>query len=364
MISERATALALRLRELREAHWPGVRLTQHQLCAALEVSAPLVSSWESRRAPKLPPMSRLEGYAAFFATRRSMDYDPPRLLPLSELDPEELEKYRKLLGELGRLRRQAMGGQHEHGEAHHDLGADAFAGNPFQFPPGESVTIICSEVPEDDLARIRYSDPASLDYIDLYKYSDLGALFEVHGHVRAANPRSLVTRRVLRELQEDDLTTHLVLLGGVDWNVITRRMLGIIGTPVLQVADWDDPRGPHFQVAAGGRTEAHYTVVEQVDDRAELVEDVAFLYRGRNPNNRLRTLTICNGMYARGVYGAVRVLTDETFRGRNVEYLRDRFGDAEEYSVLMRVRIQGGHVVTPDLTDPGTVLHEWPDHAA
>lgn len=83
--------LAQRLRELRERHWPDVRLTQAQLAKALGNVAPAtISSWESPAAPKLPPAERLAAYARFFATRRSADGETPALLPREDLSEDEL----------------------------------------------------------------------------------------------------------------------------------------------------------------------------------------------------------------------------------------------------------------------------------
>jgi hypothetical protein len=70
-------------------------------------------------------------------------------------------------------------------------------------------------------------------------------------------------------------------------------------------------------------------------------------------------VTICNGLSSRGVLGAVRALTDERFRDRNTEYTSERFAGCDSYSLLMRVLIVGGVVMTPDWTRPDVLLHEW-----
>jgi hypothetical protein len=239
---------------------------------------------------------------------------------------------------------------------------EAFLEGPWHFSDGKPITIICSQLPAQDREKVPYVSPQSGDYIELYRYSDLDSLFELHGHLRAANPRSLVTVRAAEDLHSDDLTTHVVLLGGVDYNKITEAMLKEIRTPVRQVADWDGEKGPYFEVHPGGAgPRRHYTVAPDSDEGEQLLEDVAFFYRGENPHNAKRTLTICNGMYARGVYGVVRALTDERFRDRNAAFLRERFGEAKSYSMLTRVKITGGVVITPDWTKEEIRLHEWPE---
>ena len=57
-----------------------------------------------------------------------------------------------------------------------------------------------------------------------------------------------------------------------------------------------------------------------------LAEDVGLLARVPNPLNSSRTLTICNGIHSRGVYGAVRSLTDAQLRDANERYIAANFG--------------------------------------
>ncbi|PZG14903.1 helix-turn-helix domain-containing protein [Nonomuraea aridisoli] len=354
--------LARRLRELRESHWPDLRVTQAQLRVAFEVSVPLISSWESAHAAKVPPLARLEKYAAFFATRRSLADGTPRVLPLPELAPDELQEYHKLREELTGLRKAALRAQVGGEIAEPAPARDTYLKSPWHFPEGEAITIICSQIPQEQRARIPYADPSQPDYIELYKYSDLDSLFELWGHLRAANPHSPVTLRATEDLRSsDDLTSHVVLLGGVDYNEITAAMLGQIDLPVRQVPDWESERGPYFEVDKGDEAERYYTVTSGSGDNLQLREDVGFFYRGVNPENVKRTLTICNGMYARGVYGTVRALTDARFRDRNADYLRSRFGGTASFSILTRIRIVGRVAITPDWTRDTFRLHEWPE---
>jgi len=55
----------------------------------------------------------------------------------------------------------------------------------------------------------------------------------------------------------------------------------------------------------------------------------------------------------------VRTLTDVRFRDRNAAYLREGFPPGSALSLLTRVRVVMGNVITPDWTDANTVLHKW-----
>lgn len=365
MQPEPSHALAQRLRTLRE----DVHLTQDQLARVLNVSAPAVSSWENRS--KVPPVNRLGTYARFFATPRSVEGDALRVLTDDELTEAESAEHVRLETELIQLREAALGPVGSAAPARVTQlpasGTAAPAPGTWYFPDRAPVTIVCARLPERLRNSMPYSNPQDPDYIDAYTYADLDAMIELFGHVRAVNPANLVRFRRSSELAEDDYTTHLVLLGGVDWNDVTAELLDSFDVPVRQVSnnaegdDWD----AWFEVHRGEDRTEYRAVLGKSGGREVLREDVAQFLRAPNPFNRLRTVTFCNGMYGRGTYGAVRALTDQRFRDRNEEYLNARFGGSDSFGILMRVRMApGGKVITPDWSKAETRLHEWPEDPA
>lgn len=363
--------LARRLRQLREQHWPEIKITQAQLAAALgtasHISVPLMSSWESARNPKIPPVPRLEAYATFFATRRSVAGGEPRLLEARELTKPERDARDKLAKELLRLRAQALPRPvPANGAVAPAMSSDDY----YQFDDGASITIVCAQLPDHMLLTgAKKADPADPHYITLSAFADLDALFELHGHIRAANPLSEVHVRTSQQMNypqpvmlvgrvADDYSMHLVLLGGVDWNLATRAVLNSLRLPVRQLPDWDSPEGPYFEVDADGATSRHYSRLVPAGER-EVIEDVALFARAVNPFNRERTVTICNGIHGSGTFGAVRALTDRQFRNRNTEYARKRFGDNDMFCILTRVTLENGVPLTPDWTIAENRLFEW-----
>ena len=99
-------------------------------------------------------------------------------------------------------------------------------------------------------------------------------------------------------------------------------------------------------------------------DEKVLSEDVGLLARVPNPLNANRTLTICNGIHSRGVYGAVRTLTDAELRDGNERYISRTFGDAESFAILMSVKVIKNKAMTPDFNSPDVVLYKWAQDAA
>ena len=360
VVADDSPSLSHRLRVLREERWPDVTITQSDLAAAFSAekpaSVPLLSSWESRTKPKTPPLHRLAAYATFFATKRSVESRPYRLIPVEELTPEELRHREELLRELADLRAAA---EREDGTA---PAVDPADRGFWYFDDRHVITLVVAQLPADMRAKMPYSDPTQPDYVELYTYADLDALIELYGHIRALNPRSQVNFRIASDLEPDDYTTHLVLLGGVDWNLVTRELLDRVELPITQVARHDEAEAGGFVVRAPGGDERLYAPKLGTHDGHEvLLEDVGHFYRGPNPFNHKRTVTICNGQYGRGTLGVVRALTDVRFRDRNAEYLKQRSAGLASYSILTKVQVVNGQVVTPDWNVPDSRLFEWPE---
>jgi transcriptional regulator with XRE-family HTH domain len=367
--SEAEQALARRLRSLRERHWPDRRITQPQLAEAFGTDRPLslslISSWENIQRPVKPPIPRLRQYAGFFATRRSVSGQRPRLLTDSELTQAEKVEREKLYGELLRLRDAEDAAGAEPAPASRQPLApagDMIGGGPYHFADRRPVTIVCARLPGRMLEKMPYTDIKDPDYVRSYSYADIDALIEMFGHIRAVNPTVPVNIRTADDLDTDDYTTHLVLLGGVDWNPFTEEIVNLVRLPLLPGPRTEENCYGYFEVVSNGATgERIKPVLVEENGVPVLREDLAHVFRSANPFNIRRTLTLCCGMFGRGTFGAVRALTDVRFRDRNERFLRDRFGGFERFSVLARVRVTtNGDAVTPDWTIPTTVLHEWP----
>jgi transcriptional regulator with XRE-family HTH domain len=371
--------LAARLRSLRERAVPERKITQPELAQALgdgkPVSVPLISSWESAVKPRIPPAARIEGYAVLFGATRCFETTPPHPLSADEMTSDERLAVAELRSELTHLRHAALRAttpgwpapQPRLTEVEESLNS-----GPWRFPDDKTITIVCPQWPQEMLQRIPYTSRDDPDYMEMLKYSELDALVELHGHVRAANPANQVNLRTADELVSDDYTSHLALLGGIDWNPATTDLLDRLQLPVEQIADWSQLDGQYFEVQENGQQVRHRAVVDRrsgkdrggkagtdATEKGILREDVALFARAVNPLNRKRTVTICSGMYGRGSYGAVRALTDARFRDRNADYLRKRFGGSETYCVLTRVTIVNGATVTPDWTTGEYTLFEW-----
>jgi hypothetical protein len=346
-----ALQLARQLRQLRESR---PRLTQKKLATAFsaeeDLAAATVSSWESRTAPKLPPPHRLAAYARFFATPRSTD-GSTKLFSTAELTSEEKRAYEELETELLRLRTAASGGS---------VGEEPTFNRTWLLRDVDLVTFVCAQLPEDQ--RGPFGDPANPNYTELQTYADIDALMELHGHIRAENPAATVHFKTPADVTPDELTGHLILLGGVVWNEVTGRLSRMAKLPVRQVARQELETGEIFVAEVEGEQRQFWPRWAD-EDKTVLTEDVGLLARVPNPLNASRTLTICNGIHSRGVYGAVRTLTDAALRDGNERYISATFRGAGSFAVMMSVKIIENKVITPDFNSPDVVLYQWDQDA-
>ena len=215
MPSEQATRLAAALRGLRESTWPSREITQSQLAKALSsegrvVAGATLSSWESLTNPKTPPVARISAYARFFSTERSLEGEP-HLIPEDQLTADELDRFRQREAQLLQLLHP------EERKPQHI----------FHFDVGP-VIVICPDAPEE--VRGSLANEEDPNFTKLQQYGDLDALIQLYGHLCAENPSLEVLHKLASEVVPPDYRNHLILLGGIGWNKITRRIGNFLGS--------------------------------------------------------------------------------------------------------------------------------------
>jgi transcriptional regulator with XRE-family HTH domain len=365
--------LADRLKALRGGdNLVGKQVTQKQLADALGVSSPLISSWETGAV--VPPESRLRQYARYFAGAASIGTG--NLPSESALDDAETRLYRRLIEELDELRSGRVR------EAAPGPGTGALGGRFFHFPDGRPVVIVTT-IQSETLGKLDWASPAHPNYIRSLGNADTDATIEVFGHIRAENPTSYVRWVLYADLTNEMITGgHLVLLGGgnpqpggkLDW-LLRRLELPVVSMlpaggdeeyDSVFVVRTDQDGNPSYR---GTREETHQPVflrgedggsrfLSDPDDQGrrfpQLEYDLACLARLENPLNGA-SVTICNGIFSRGTYGALRAFTDDTLRDQNEQYVYRQFDDPDHpgqlrpFWMLIYVPVMLADTITPDL---------------
>ena len=314
-----------------------------------------LSAWENVSTPTLPSRERLASYARFFGTVRSLEGERPHLVPLAELSDVEDEARKELERELFRLRDD-------------DAGEAPSPHQSWRFKDDAPITIICSDLSKSDEVKLGpLSEVDNPNYTQAYSFADLDALLELVSYLNSSNPKATIKYILASQVTSKDLINHIVLLGGIAWNDVTRRLNASVKLPVRQVQNEKIHSGEVFEITSGPNQGEQFMPhwQDEIPGTAEepgvLVEDVAMLARLPNPFNARRTLTYCNGIHSRGVLGAVRCLTDPAVRDDNESYLEEIFHDSDHFVILMRVQVLGSQTISPSLRNPGAVLFQWPD---
>jgi transcriptional regulator with XRE-family HTH domain len=337
--------LARRLRELRER----AGLTQTKLGRALgDAEGPLspaaISMWENTTSGRLPPLARLGAYARLFCTSRSFE-GGAHMLGVEELIAQERDRLEELEAELLGLRDNAV--------SRNAAPSSGEARSMWHFPDGSRITLVCYRLPPD--RRPPSAEPGALNYVKFAGLADLDTLIDIYGAIRAYNPTSQVVIMAAEDLGQRDAASHLVLIGGLTWKIVSPWFSRIFPIPI-EAGDPGDRGAIVVPNRNGEEREFKHTLEEGV-----LVEDVGFFARGENPAAPQRTLTICGGITTRGVRGAARCFIDWEMRERNEQYLAPRFPDGSTYCIVMRVPVFNQDPLTPDLSKEENRLFEWCD---
>ncbi len=226
----------------------------------------------------------------------------------------------------------------------------------WHFTDSGPLTLVCAQLPKEEASPL--ADPGNPNYTQLAGFGDLDAMVELHGHVRAENPGMGVFYKAAPDVKADDLSGHVVIIGGIAWNDVTRRLIDLSRLPVRQEEDPAVATGEIF-LDRGRWRRGGNTCRNGPRSTGKLMEDVGLLVRMPNPLNSNRTLTMCNGIHSRGVLGAVRTLTDARLRESNEQYIARNFPE-NQFGILMRVQVIEGETLTPDFHTEGTVLYQWP----
>ena len=134
------------------------------------LSVPLISSWETQASPKIPPLSRLDAYAALFATRRSFTGDVPQPIEAADMTDAERQAMGEIKRELTQMRAQAMGATTVIGpEGYTGPEADRLSGlaaslnsGLWRFADGDTVTVVCAQFPKKFRAVREYTAATAL----------------------------------------------------------------------------------------------------------------------------------------------------------------------------------------------------------
>ena len=202
------------------------------------------------------------------------------------------------------------------------------------FNESDCVYIVCPELEEPE----KRQKPEAEEFLRLGKFGDIDSLVVVYTSLSKLYPQlniKFCTGEEFDQQQGNPYAENLILLGGPDYNKITRlfmkhtpfRFAKKKGTTVLK----NKTNNKFFQakfVRSGGN---------------ETVTDYGFFFKIPNPRNEQKKLIMINGIHTYSVYGAAKCFSvyDETETNilrDNCKKVINEFGNDPNFAVLLEVK--------------------------
>src|SRR5208282_5624567 len=184
---------------------------------------------------------------------------------------------------------------------------------------------------------------------------DLDAVVEVYGQVKADNPAASMIRLLSpHDLLRDFALNYLVVVGGAAVYDVAPYFAQDIPLPKAEPIPGTDT---HVFKCSVGDEERKFTSTR--DEEGVLIEDIGLITRGEHPHAPGHTVTMLSGITSRGVHGTALGFINRHVRDENEEYLRDTFGNANAFCVVMRVPVIQNTALPPNLLREDVRLYEW-----
>jgi hypothetical protein len=218
---------------------------------------------------------------------------------------------------------------------------------------GDTVLLVCSEL-DNPIGRQMVEDR---EFIYSMKYGDVDARIEILFSLIRIYPN--INLRILSSGEAQnakvDLTCHVILIGGPDYNKLTERILTFGRTRFGY-------RSPYCGVlpkTCPTEIVLHDSVTDKEYCFSNLDDDYRYVEQIRNPFDETKWVTIFGGCHTVGVSGASKLLSAFS-EGRTeilpvvkntARRLRSSVRRDQEYSLLCHVNKIGSTVNTPTAAD-------------
>ncbi|MGA9582033.1 MAG: hypothetical protein WBR13_08710 [Allosphingosinicella sp.] len=220
------------------------------------------------------------------------------------------------------------------------------------FPAGtQEIHIICA--PEVEPSS--FSDPLAENFLQIDRYEDRDALFELSTFFARRYPEARLVRHVCDNFPSDILTGNIVLLGGPgckddEGNSVTRDFMQRLGSKVSYPKTgkgliWgDDPLRPSRRTRRG------------------VVEDWGTILAAQNPRNPAARVIILHGTLTYGTLAAATALIDTpSAMGNHLRLaaldLVDQLNGGAQFELLVKVQVGSGNAIWPPAIDFDSIRH-------
>ncbi|HEY4831235.1 MAG TPA: hypothetical protein VIH61_01560 [Waddliaceae bacterium] len=220
---------------------------------------------------------------------------------------------------------------------------------------GDHVIVVCSELPNIEERQFvkDVENEGEREFIYNLKYGDVDAYFEVIVTLLRLFPK--IKLRILSSGEVEqiraDFTQHLILIGGPDYNTITRKYLekGITQIdyrcPETEKCSHNHPNEIVIFDRASGQEYCEFTNEK----------DYGYFERIKNPDDPRKNIILIGGCHTIGVTGAVKAFSmfesahGETPRVvlQNARLIAKRISQKSEFVVLIEAERLSQTIKTP-----------------
>jgi len=214
---------------------------------------------------------------------------------------------------------------------------------------GDYVAVVCSEL--DRPEKRQHVEPR--EFIYSLKYGDVDAFFEVIVTLLRLFPKIKlqICSSGEAESMRMDLSRHLILIGGPDYNVITGRILEKGITQISYRSQYLDEKSSAYpEEIVIYETATNHEHCEKTDEK-----DFGYFERIRNPHNPKCNIVLIGGCHTIGVTCAAKAFSmAESERGEipvivleNAQKVAKKISCDSEFVVLIKGERVGQTLSTP-----------------
>ena len=171
----------------------------------------------------------------------------------------------------------------------------------WRFGHSDTVYIVCPELTEPD----KRQNPEDNEFLYLGKYGDIDSLLVLYSSLSKLFPSIDIrycTGREFKNLPGNPYSENLILLGGPDYNEVTKYYLDktdLIPYKFVETAEEDiGIQHPH--------TKEIFLSNFDKNENLNSVIDHGFFVKASNPANPSKKIIMVNGIHTYGVYGAAK----------------------------------------------------------
>lgn len=215
-------------------------------------------------------------------------------------------------------------------------------------PSRGQIKIVCPQLPRS--YQPTYAQKGSPEFVNLARYGDLDTLAEVLTLLPKLFPNAEVKYLTAGEVQRVDRHGDLIVLGGPDFNKLTRELMRTARLP--------------FQYRTIGSKSAFVEIptarefLIQTTTKGTIRKDFGLFARFPNPLNVDRTVVLIGGLQTFGVLGSVQAFSMNATGKKNAKLVTKLCSGVPGFAVLVPVSVSGAQPSYSEL-DKST-FHKFP----